>query len=91
MLALTAKALPIIESIHDLNRKTCNDLHLGISEAEATQLRVLLSRIRSELTAERLNDDPPSRPQAPAVPSWELAGCDDRHAGDLGKGGKEPA
>src|SRR5246127_4483411 len=27
VLALTAKALPIIESIHDLNRKTCNDLH----------------------------------------------------------------
>jgi MarR family transcriptional regulator, transcriptional regulator for hemolysin len=91
VLALTAKALPIIESIHDLNRKTCNDLHLGISEAEATQLRVLLSRIRSELTAERLNDDPPRRPQAPAVPGRELAGCDDRHAGDLGKGGKEPA
>jgi len=54
VLALTAKALPIIESIHDLNRKTCNDLHLGISEAEATQLRVLLSRIQYELTAERL-------------------------------------
>src|ERR1700679_966906 len=57
VLALTAKALPIIERIHDLNRKTCNDLHLGISEAEATQLRVLLSRIRSELTGARLNDD----------------------------------
>jgi MarR family transcriptional regulator for hemolysin len=59
VLALTAKALPIIESIHDLNRKTCNDLHLGISEAEATQLRVLLSRIQSELTAERLNASRP--------------------------------
>jgi MarR family transcriptional regulator, transcriptional regulator for hemolysin len=64
VLALTAKALPIIERIHDLNRKICNDLHLGISEAEATQLRVLLSRIRSELTAARLNDDPPSRPSS---------------------------
>ena len=74
VLALTAKALPIIESIHDLNRKTCNDLHLGISEAEATQLRVLLSRIRSELTAARLNDDPPSRPQRrqPAVGSLPI-------------------
>ena len=41
-LALTAKALPIIERIHDLNRKACNDLHLGISEAEATQLRTAL-------------------------------------------------
>src|ERR1700689_1351752 len=91
VLALTAKALPIIERIHDLNRKTCNDVHLGISEAEATQLRVLLSRIRSELTAARLNEDPPSRPQAPAARSRELADCDDRRAGDLGKGGKQPA
>jgi MarR family transcriptional regulator, transcriptional regulator for hemolysin len=91
VLALTAKAFPIIEGIHDLNRKTCNDLHLGISEAEATQLRVLLSRIRSELTAARLNDDPPSRPPAPAARSRELADCDDRPAGDLAKGGKEPA
>ena len=91
VLALTAKALPIIESIHDLNRKTCNDLHLGISEAEATQLRVLLSRIRSELTAASLNDDPPNRPQASAARSRELADCDDRHAGDPVKGGKEPA
>jgi MarR family transcriptional regulator for hemolysin len=91
VLALTAKALPIIESIHDLNRKTCNDLHLGISEAEATQLRALLSRIRSELTAARLNDDPPSRPQPPAARSRELADCDDRRVSDLAKGGKEPA
>src|ERR1700734_1310921 len=91
VLALTAKALPIIESIHDLNRKTCNDLLLGISEAETTQLRVLLSRIRSELTAARLNDDPPGRPQAPAARNRELADCDDRHAGDPAQGGKEPA
>ena len=94
VLALTAKAFPIIESIHDLNRKTCNDLHLGISEAETTQLRVLLSRIRSELTAARLNDDPPSRPPAPAARSRELADRDDRDdrpARDLAKGGKEPA
>jgi MarR family transcriptional regulator for hemolysin len=91
VLALTAKALPIIERIHDLNRKTFNDLHLGISEADATQLRGLLSRIRSELTAARLNDDPPSRPQAPAARSRELADCDDRRDGDLAKWGKEPA
>jgi DNA-binding MarR family transcriptional regulator len=49
ILALTAKALPIIESIRDLNRKTCGDLQLGISEAEASQLRALLSRIRTHL------------------------------------------
>jgi MarR family transcriptional regulator, transcriptional regulator for hemolysin len=86
VLALTAKALPIIESIHDLNRKTFDDPHLGISEAEATQLRVLLSRIRSELTAARLNDDPPGHPQAPAARRRELADCDDRRAGDLARG-----
>jgi MarR family transcriptional regulator, transcriptional regulator for hemolysin len=90
VLTLTAKALPIIESIHDLNRKTCIDLHLGFSKAEATQLRVLLSRIRSELTAARLNDDPASRPQAPAARCRKLADCDNRRAGDLAKGGKEP-
>ena len=50
ILALTPKALPIIESIHDLNRKTYGDLQLGISEAEASQLRVLLSQIRTHLT-----------------------------------------
>jgi DNA-binding MarR family transcriptional regulator len=49
ILALTAKALPIIESIHDLNRRACGDLQLGISETEASQLRALLSRIRTHL------------------------------------------
>ena len=63
----------------------------AICEAEATQLRVLLSPIRSELTAARLNDDPPSRPQAPAARIRELADCHARHAGALAKGGKEPA
>src|SRR6202453_5323371 len=50
VLALTAKALPIIERIHDLNRRACGDLQLGISEAEASQLRALLSRMRTHLT-----------------------------------------
>ena len=49
ILALTAKALPVVESIHDLNRKACDDLQLGISEAEVSQLRALLSRIRTHL------------------------------------------
>ena len=56
VLALTAKALPIIESIHDLNRKACGDLQLGISEAEASQLRALLSRIRTRLASVSLAD-----------------------------------
>jgi MarR family transcriptional regulator for hemolysin len=63
VLALTAKALPIVESIHDLNRKTYEDLQLGISKAEASKLRALLSRIRSDLAAARLNDDPPGHAQ----------------------------
>ena len=51
VLALTAKALPIIESIHDLNRKTDGDLQLGISGAEASELRTLLSRMRTHLAS----------------------------------------
>jgi len=77
-LALTAKALPIIEDIYDLTRKTYDDLQLGISKAEASQLRTLLCRIRSNLAAAQLNDDPPTRPGATAVRR------DDRAAGDNG-------
>ena len=51
VLTLTAKARPSIECIHDLDRKICGDAQRGISEAEASQLRALLRRIRSNLTA----------------------------------------
>jgi MarR family transcriptional regulator, transcriptional regulator for hemolysin len=49
VLTLTAKALPIIECIHDLIGKTRDNLRLGISKTEARQLRALLCRIRSNL------------------------------------------
>jgi MarR family transcriptional regulator, transcriptional regulator for hemolysin len=49
ILTVTAKALPIIESINDLTRKTDVELQLGISKAEAKQLRALLCRIWSNL------------------------------------------
>jgi DNA-binding MarR family transcriptional regulator len=81
VLALTAKALPIIESIYDLARKAHDDLQLGISTAEASQLRALLCRIRSNLAAARLKDDPPLRLGATAVRCRELANCHDRAAG----------
>jgi MarR family transcriptional regulator, transcriptional regulator for hemolysin len=50
LLMLTAKALPIIEYAYDLTRKIYDDLQLGISKAEAHQLRTLLRRIRSSHT-----------------------------------------
>ena len=49
VLALTAKALPIVERIDDLTRKIHDDLQLGTSKAEASQLHALLFRIRSKL------------------------------------------
>jgi MarR family transcriptional regulator for hemolysin len=61
LLVLTAKALPIIEYAYDLTRKTYDDLQLGISKAEASQLRALLYRIRSTLTdrpAEAASSEP---------------------------------
>jgi MarR family transcriptional regulator for hemolysin len=82
VLALTAKALPIIECIYDLRRKTYDDLRLGISEAEADQLRALLCRIRSNLADARLNDDPLSRLGVTAVRRRELANYGNRAAGD---------
>jgi DNA-binding MarR family transcriptional regulator len=55
VLALTPKALPIVKH---LTRKTDDDHHLGISKAEASQLRTLLCRIRSNLTGEILSSQP---------------------------------
>ena len=53
LLVLTPKARPILEHAYDLIRKINDDLQLGISTAEASQLRTLLRRIRSNL-ADRL-------------------------------------
>jgi MarR family transcriptional regulator for hemolysin len=61
VLALTTKALPIIEYIYDLTRKTYDDVQLGISEPEAIQLRALLCRIRSNLMSHR-GEIPSSEP-----------------------------
>jgi MarR family transcriptional regulator for hemolysin len=51
VLALTAKALPVIERIYDLTRRLCEDEEVGLSKAGAGQLRALLCRIRSNLTS----------------------------------------
>ena len=61
VLALTAKALPIVERIDGLTRKIYDDLQLGISKAEASQLHALLFRVGSNL-AGRLGENPPSGP-----------------------------
>jgi DNA-binding MarR family transcriptional regulator len=50
VLALTAKALPIVGYLYDQTGKIYDGLQLGISKTEASQLRALLSRIRSNLT-----------------------------------------
>ena len=61
VLALTAKALPIVERIDGLTRKIYDELQLGISKAEASQLHALLFRVGSNL-AGRLGENPPSGP-----------------------------
>ena len=61
VLALTAKALPIVERIDGLTRKIYDDLQLGLSKAEASQLHALLFRVGSKL-ASRLGENPPSGP-----------------------------
>jgi DNA-binding MarR family transcriptional regulator len=49
VLALTAKAPPVIERIHELAGKIHGVVQRGIAEAEANQLRDLLCRVRSNL------------------------------------------
>ena len=58
-LVLTAKALPIIEHIYAVTREINDNLQFGISKAQATQLRALLCRIRTNLTG-RAGDIPSS-------------------------------
>jgi MarR family transcriptional regulator for hemolysin len=55
VLAPTAKASAVIKSIHDLNRKTDDEVQLGISSEEVSQLRALLSRVRTHLATAHLN------------------------------------
>jgi MarR family transcriptional regulator, transcriptional regulator for hemolysin len=50
VLALTAKALPVVERIDGLTRRIYDDLQLGISQAETSQLRALLFRLGSRLS-----------------------------------------
>ncbi len=64
VLALTAKALPIVERIDGLTRRIYDDLQLGISKAEASQLHALLFRIGSRL-AGRPAENPSSGPLRP--------------------------
>jgi MarR family transcriptional regulator, transcriptional regulator for hemolysin len=61
ILVLTAQALPIIECINDLTRKTDEELQFGISKAEASQLRTLLCRLLSTIKS-RLDEFPPAKP-----------------------------
>jgi MarR family transcriptional regulator, transcriptional regulator for hemolysin len=54
ILALAAKARPVITSIYGLVRRSYDDSRLGISKAEVSQLGVLLRRIQSGLTNKRI-------------------------------------
>jgi DNA-binding MarR family transcriptional regulator len=63
VLVLTDKTLPIVECIDGLTRKIYDDLQLGISKAEASQLQALLFRIGSKLAGCRLDETPSARPR----------------------------
>jgi MarR family transcriptional regulator, transcriptional regulator for hemolysin len=56
ILALTAKALPIIEHIQDLNRKIHDELRLGMSKAMAGRLLAILWRMRMDLAGSQSDD-----------------------------------
>ena len=64
LLVLTAKAQPIVEYAYELARNIYDHLQLGISKAEASQLRTLLHRIRSTLSCrgEAVSCDPRRAP-----------------------------
>ncbi len=49
LLAPTAKALPLIACIYELAGRIEREAQVGLSDAEATQVHVLLCRIRSNL------------------------------------------
>jgi MarR family transcriptional regulator for hemolysin len=56
ILVLTAKALPIIEQIQDLNRKIYDELRLGTTKAVAGRLLALLWRMRLDLAKWQSDD-----------------------------------
>jgi MarR family transcriptional regulator, transcriptional regulator for hemolysin len=64
-LALTTKALPIVERIDGLTRKIHDDLQLGFSKAKASQLQALLFRIGSKLADRRPGENPSFEPLRP--------------------------
>jgi MarR family transcriptional regulator, transcriptional regulator for hemolysin len=65
VLALTAKALPIVERIDGLTRKIYDDLQLGLSAAKTSQLQALLFRIGSKLADRRPGENPSFEPLRP--------------------------
>jgi MarR family transcriptional regulator for hemolysin len=60
VLALTAKAVPIVERLDGLTRKIFDDLQLGLSKAEARQLHALLLRVGLKLAGSKLAGTPPA-------------------------------
>jgi MarR family transcriptional regulator, transcriptional regulator for hemolysin len=68
ILALTAKARPLIACIHDITRTIQSEASRGLTDIETEQLHVLLSRIRSNLSI-----------GSNGTPSADLAG-DSQHA-----------